>query len=349
MSHSLLAHLYPRIRGSQEDIATFSLGYILEQSALLNEVFTKLICKKLNIEIDSYLTYRCQDEDAEFGRPDIAAYQNGQLKLLCEAKFYAGLTDNQPVSYLKRLSNIENSGLIFICPRNRIISLWNKVRTVAIDSGFKERIISDTSVCYDKVYMSIISWSEILSELIKNAMEREPEYLGDLKQLEGFCLEIDSESFVPFKPEEFGVQTAKDMDRYYQVVDEVYEKLFSHKELNPQVKGLRKSPRWQGYTAYIRLNGFGVSIDFMRKLWINPASVETPFWCHFKEIKNEKWIMTSRLSKYYASLDATRMDNFFGDTYIALLPKPYFTLDEVAEDLANQIISILKGIEATKE
>ena len=349
MSHSLLAHLYPRIKGSQEDIATFSLGYILEQSALLNEVFTKMICKKLNIQQDRHLTYRCQDEDAEYGRPDIAAYQNGQLKLLCEAKFYAGLTDNQPVSYLKRLSGIDNSGLIFICPRNRIISLWNKVRNTAIDSGFKERVLSDTSVCYEKVYMAIISWSEILSELIKNAMEREPEYLGDLKQLEGFCLEIDSESFIPFKPEVFGSQTAKEMDRYYQVVDEVYEKLVSHIELNPQVKGLRKSPRWQGYTAYIILNGFGVSIDYIRKLWKNPASIETPFWCHFKEIQNGKWIATDRLSKYHATLDATSVDNFYGDTYIALLPKPYFTLDEVAEDLANQIISILKDIEAMIE
>ncbi len=349
MSHSLLAHLYPRIKGSQEDIATFSLGYILEQSVLLNEVFTKLISDRLNIETDGRLIYRCQDADTEFGRPDIAAYQNGQLKILCEAKFYAGLTENQPVSYLKRLSSVNDSGLIFICPRNRIISLWDKIRANAAQAGMKEKRISETLVCYEHVHMAIISWSEILSELIRNAAEREPERLGDLKQLEGFCQQIDSESFIPFRPEDFGAQIARDIDRYYQVVDEVFEKLLSHKELNPQTRGLRKSPRWQGYSQYIQLREFGVSIDFLRKLWKSQTSIDTPFWCHFKEIQNGKWILTDRLSRYIASLEATKVDDFYGTAYVALIPKPYSTLEETAEDLSNQIIQILNEIENMPE
>ena len=64
MAYSLLAHLYPRIKGSQEDVATYSLAYILEQSSLLNEVFTRLIGNKLGIEVNNGLTYRCQDADA---------------------------------------------------------------------------------------------------------------------------------------------------------------------------------------------------------------------------------------------------------------------------------------------
>jgi len=47
MAYSLLAHLYPRIKGSQEDVATFSLSYILEQSSELNRTFTRLIADKL--------------------------------------------------------------------------------------------------------------------------------------------------------------------------------------------------------------------------------------------------------------------------------------------------------------
>ena len=37
MSGSLLAHLYPRIKGSQEDIATYSLCYIVDQSEESNQ------------------------------------------------------------------------------------------------------------------------------------------------------------------------------------------------------------------------------------------------------------------------------------------------------------------------
>ena len=48
MANSLLAHLYSRIRGSQEDIATISLQYLLSQSIALNEAFTQLIETKKN-------------------------------------------------------------------------------------------------------------------------------------------------------------------------------------------------------------------------------------------------------------------------------------------------------------
>ena len=40
---ALLAHLYPHIRGSQEDIATLSLHYLLMQSPDLNAAFTRKI------------------------------------------------------------------------------------------------------------------------------------------------------------------------------------------------------------------------------------------------------------------------------------------------------------------
>ena len=44
MAYSLLAHLYPHIRGSQEDIATYSLQYLLQkilrEAEFLNKVAT---------------------------------------------------------------------------------------------------------------------------------------------------------------------------------------------------------------------------------------------------------------------------------------------------------------------
>ena len=49
MAYSLLAYLFPRIKGSQEDVATYALGNILEQSAVLNEAFTRLVASKLRI------------------------------------------------------------------------------------------------------------------------------------------------------------------------------------------------------------------------------------------------------------------------------------------------------------
>lgn len=57
---SLLAHLYSRIKGSQEDVATLSLQYIISSSEELNAAFNRLISKSLDINIESDITYSCQ-------------------------------------------------------------------------------------------------------------------------------------------------------------------------------------------------------------------------------------------------------------------------------------------------
>lgn len=347
MSYSLLAHLYPRIKGSQEDVATFSLAYILEQSPLLNDSFTKLIGSKMGLSISGRIVYHCQDSDKLFGRPDIAGYCDGKLKLLCEAKFYAGLTDNQPASYIMRLKDSSESGLMFICPKSRVVSLWDKLKQEAANAGFIETPISEFLVDYGNTRLSIISWGEILSELIHLATERAPEYLDDLRQLEGFCEKVESESFIPFRPEELGAQTARDIDRYYQVVDETHKLLQTHKEWQPQTKGLRGAPRWQGYSQYIRLKQYGVSISFIRKLWKSPTSVETPFWCSIQEIINEKWIVTDKITGFVSSIDSKMQEEFYEVPYIALIPKPYATIDELAEDLTDQVLGILKKIDSS--
>lgn len=345
MAYSLLAHLFPRIKGSQEDVATYSLSYILEQSVILNEAFTKLISSKLHTPLEKILSYNCQDADSEYGRPDIAGYDAGVLRVLCEAKFYAGLTANQPVSYLKRLKGIENSGVIFICPKDRLVSLWAKVVALAEDAELPGEKIDDNCMDYSGTKMSIISWGEIIAELLRVATERHPEMIGDLRQLEGFCSKVESEAFVPFNDDDFSVQTARNIDRYYQVVDQVIAVLKTHKELSPSTSGLRSAARWQGLSSYIKLNGKGVSVDYIRYLWKQPTSVTTPFWCHIKDIEDGKWIASERTTKFLASLDSSLVENHGNQPYIALIPKPYMTLEELSEDLANQVIEYLRRYE----
>ena len=343
MAYSLLAHLFPRIKGSQEDVATYSLSYILEQSIILNEAFTKLISLKLQIPLEKTLSYKCQDADSDSGRPDIAGYNAGTLRILCEAKFYAGLTANQPVSYLVRLHGTENSGLIFICPKDRKISLWDKVVELSETSGLSGNKIDDFCMGYSGTRMSIISWSEIIAELLRVATERHPEMIGDLRQLEGFCNKVESEAFIPFDDDDFSIQTARNIDRYYEVVDQVFSILKTHTEFSPSTKGLRNSPRWQGYSTYLVLDGKGVSVDYIRKLWKAPTSISTPFWCHINDINNGKWIHTDKLNRFLSTLDSRKVEMFSGDLYLALIPKPYLSLEELAEDLSDQILDYLQS------
>ena len=342
MAYSLLAHLFPRIKGSQEDVATYSLNYILDQSIILNEAFTKLVSSKLQIPLEKTLSYNCQDADSDFGRPDIAGYDAGILRVLCEAKFYAGLTGNQPISYLKRLQGTENSGVVFICPKDRKISLWDKVVELAESAEMSGIRIDESCMDYSGTRMSILSWSEILAELLRVATERHPEMIGDLRQLEGFCSKVESEAFVPFNDDDFSIQMARNIDRYYEVVDQVHAILKTHKELSPSTKGLRNSPRWQGYSTYLILDGKGVSVDYIRKLWKAPTSVSTPFWCQIRDIEGGKWKLTERMSRFLLTIDSRKVELFYGDPYLALIPKPYQTLEELANDLANQILDFIQ-------
>lgn len=125
MAYSLLAHLYPYIKGSQEDIATYSLQYLLSNSETLNCSFTKLIATKMEIELEDMLQYSCQvtGKSEEKERPDMVGVSSyGVESILCEMKFYATLTSNQPGTYLERLRKNNGKGLMFVCPMAR--NLW---------------------------------------------------------------------------------------------------------------------------------------------------------------------------------------------------------------------------------
>ena len=347
MAYSLLAHLYPRIKGSQEDVATFSLAYILEQSSELNKTFTRLISDKLGYDLKDPLHYTCQDADSTHGRPDIAGYKDGMLSILCEAKFYAGLTDNQPVSYLKRLIAECGDGLVFICPENRIASLWDKVCKIAEENGLQGTAVNDYCVEYGNVRMSIIAWQELLAALQVFATEHDPERLGDIKQLQGFCSKMESEAFVPFSPEDFGAEVARNIGRYYKAFEAIYNHLKANKEIETDVKNYRLGPYISGYARYIVINGVLVSINYNQDLWKAPSSIETPYWIFLQELNdNGKGVTTEKVNRFMASIDSRKRGWFYQNDHIALVPKPYLELEDFAEDMANQIIAIVHSFES---
>ena len=124
---ALLAHLYSHIKGSQEDVATLSLQYIVQENAL-NRAFTKQLMNTIKEESDLELNYVCQYVGEKRERPDMAGIDPyGKETILCEAKFYTGLTENQPNTYLERLKNENGLGLVFICPDVRRNTLWDKL------------------------------------------------------------------------------------------------------------------------------------------------------------------------------------------------------------------------------
>lgn len=228
MALSLLAHLYSYIRGSQEDVATLSLQYILKQSPDLNAVFTRLVSKALQVEPGEEIHYVCQATGDNKERPDIAGISDsGKELILCEAKFYAGLTINQPNTYLDRLKKENGLGLIFICPAARKITLWSKLLELCEHRKLEKN--DEYCVIVDGVRMSIITWGEIIETLRFAASTLSVSSLSDIDQLDGFCRLVDETSFIPFEQEDFGPENARREERHYEILDALFNYLIADK------------------------------------------------------------------------------------------------------------------------
>ena len=74
--------------------------------------------------------------------PDLVGNDDTDVtRLMLEAKFWAGLTDRQPVDYLRRLP--EGGMLLFVAPGSRLPSLWPELLRRCHDAGLLDAVIVD--------------------------------------------------------------------------------------------------------------------------------------------------------------------------------------------------------------
>lgn len=339
MAYSLLAHLYPYIKGSQEDIATFSLQYLLMQSKNLNRAFTKRIADNMQIDLQDTLQYACQvtGDSKEKERPDMVGIDSkGIESLIFEMKFYASLTVNQPVNYLKRCKKNGGKGLMFVCPGIRRTNLWSKLKELC--NGMDVKVVNEYCVLVDGIKLSIITWTEIIELLKQVASSVDMEFLSDVMQLEGYCNQLDSDAFVPFTDVDLSADVAKKEERYYMVLDEVIDLLMADDSLDTSKKGLKATAYRKGYTRSLIVDECAISLNYDRDLWRNPSSVETPFWV---AIRNKEWEQTDDICNKWNHIPDRYKEHFWNIVFLAIDVKQNVTLSELCEDIKQQILGYI--------
>ena len=338
MANSLLAHMYSRIRGSQEDVATIALQYLVSQSNDLNHAFTHLLENKLHIEIDESLRYTCQAVGDDKERPDMAGTdRNGNEVVLCEMKYYAGLTQNQPLTYLARLKNHCGAGLVFICPKSRLTSLWAKL--IDLCAGQSVAAVDNHCVSVNGIHMAIMTWAEVIETLYSVAAATSSAYLSDIQQLKGFCQQMDSDAFIPFAPEDLTADKAISMERYFAVVDEVYDLLWADQNISTTAMGKAASYR-TGYERKMRIDDIPVFFSFDRGMWKSNTSLESPFWV---AIGNHEMQASASFRQFLFSVeDIRKEDGVWSLVYFPLEAPIDSTFDEVCAELKRQILSYLE-------
>lgn len=221
---SVLAHVVLRSL-SPEPAATQALGYILREPEALRAflaglAFTGVSFEPSGIQVEAAL---------DGGRPDLAVYDDGQsARLLVENKFWAGLTEAQPVGYLQELplDDLVPSALVFIVPETRLRSVWKELTRRCHES---ELVIGEESkrseaICAelpDNRVLAVTSWRSVLDKLWVVSSVRD-----DVEQLRALTKMMDAEEFLPIGSDELtNAALARRLINYADLVDLIVEEL----------------------------------------------------------------------------------------------------------------------------
>lgn len=224
-----------------------------------------------------------------------------------------------------------------MCPKARQTSLWAKLQELCEEQQVEA--VNDNCISVNGIHLATITWAEILERLQMMAASSAIEYQSDIYQLKGYCAQMDSDAFIPFREEDLSAEVAKKEERYYTVVDETFDLLRADGALKTVVKGKATAYR-EGYERKMEINGLRIWLLYTRKLWSSDSSVETPFWVALGEVEQRDSEIQQKMAVRIP--ENKQDDTFYWLRYYALEPLQNATLDEVCEDLKQQILEYVK-------
>lgn len=302
---SLLAKLAPMFSGQTENVAVEALGHILAGSQSARDALLKVL-RSGGAEVGRIAEVRTQVIGEGGARPDLVAFdEDGSEHILIEAKFWAGLTENQPLTYLQRLPEQRTSALLFVAPHARRESLWAELRRRIKESDhgipFKTEKSSDgflSASAGGTRWVILISWMNLLDRMateVSDAGDSQTE--ADIKQLRSLAAQEDAAAFMPLKAEELGPDVPRRLMGLRTLVDHATVRL---KESGlASTEGLNATSKPTGYIRYIRLVGAAASFGIDYSKWATLR--DTPLWLEFRE-----WKDTKPLKEIWEKLDSFR-------------------------------------------
>ncbi len=281
MADSLLGHIAVSLSAHPENIGTEALGYILRKSPGAQEGLRSLFALA-GIPLATGLAFRNQASGQTGERPDLVAIdEDGQEPLVIEAKFWAGLTDNQPVGYLTRLPQYSAGALLFVAPAQRVEYLWSELirrcqtNDVLLSDTQRPASAFVTARIGSQHYLAIASWRQLLESMaarLDSVADRL--VLTDIEQLAGLCERMDSQAFIPVTGDELTLGAYRRVIDFAAMLDDISNVLVESGVASKE--GLRSVGGLGYYGRYLRLQGVGVLLSCDIQKWM--ALQPTPFW-----------------------------------------------------------------------
>ena len=274
---TLLAHLAEKLSHRHEDIAVEALGYIF-QSRAARRVMEEVL-RDGGAEVGPIEQVRTQVSEGQT-RPDLVGVdQHNKECLFVEAKFWAGLTEQQPTAYLDRLP--PHTALLFVAPASRIELLWAELRRLAGVDG--PRPASETAAVRSVPtagarHLMLTSWAHLLERL---------DGAGDshttiaVQQLRGLTKMKTEEAFHPLHPDELDPKVPRRLLSLQRLVDDATNRAVDDEYASTE--GLRVTPRATGYGRYLYIADAGAWFGIDYECWAYPSYPNTPLWLCFSE------------------------------------------------------------------
>ncbi len=278
MKESLLSHIASNFISEYENVANSSTCYLLNKYAPAREALKNVL------EIDSIPSYYTTELSTKNnGRPDVTGKDiNGNKKVIVEGKFWANLTNNQPVNYLKELGT--DGRLLFLVPDKRIESLRLDIKN-RLNGKKDSRIV-------------IYSWNGFLDAIkSENNKKYDSKLDSDLTQLKELCGKMDEEGLAPLSESDLDPMNGRRIYNFSNLIDECNESIREWDKAD--FKGLNTTSKKEGYGFYFKSFNFGCMLVFSSYDWFSKDS-HTPFWLR---IKDSSWKKSEKIHHFLNQFD----------------------------------------------
>ena len=279
-----------RLSQENENVATEALAFILDSSERGRSGLMRLL-RGIAPDLPA-LRFRTQQSEGS-ARPDMWGLDGDTPRVFIENKFWAGLTENQPVEYLRLLAQYPNpTVLLVIVPEARLEPVWREfTRRLDTPNVATAGRNPSATVPYAAAVdfgptlatvpiLAITSWVKVLLA-IETELADEPQHRNDLLQLRALCDAADDDTSAPFSSTELTDQrTPAFVLRLSVVVQRAVDVGVTEGVLG--ISGLRPMSSWERVGRYIsfpKAMGVGAwfGTDFRR--WRERGS--TPLWLVF--------------------------------------------------------------------
>ena len=343
---ALLAQLIDGFSDGYENVATRALFHIVTSHVVAHRVLAAMAAS-IGTPVPADLRFHLQQRDSEHGQPDLVGVdEKGRPILVIEAKFWAGLTEHQPVSYILLLPSDRSGIVLFLAPAERVSALAVQLADRCRSAGHETAPgVGDSSFSVGAHGVGVISWARLLHRMAEVARaEGDDGAVSDIHQMLGLCEHIEDASFIPFKPEEIsGLETprrALDLSRILTglVGAGVARGLWTRGRVvygNCEVAyAITVGP----LVAYLQFNA-----SLWRELKLSPIWIGT----------NLAWVeprvrpvdAAARLKAALAYLGPRYVSRQDGEVYIALEVKPGLGEEELVADLLAQAQTFVQQLQ----